>query len=136
MSALPVTVAAEPRGPGGRGDRLEFLAGYLSLSETQKTQAQAIFNAAASASETAHGQMEAASDALEAAVKANAPDADLDRLAAAIGTIHGHMAAIRAKASAKFYALLNADQKAKYDTFGDRHRGGPEKGQPRGMGPR
>lgn len=137
MSALPVMMYAQPRGPGGGGgNRLDFLAGFLSLSETQKTQAQAIFDAAESAGETARGQMTAANDALKAAVKANAPDADLDRLAAAIGTIHGQMAGIQAKASAKLYAILNADQKAKYDTFGDRMGGGPGKGQRGGRGKR
>lgn len=132
VAALPV-VSAQTRGPGG--NRLEFLTGYLSLSDTQKTQAQAIFDAAESAGETARGQMTAAMDALKAAVKANASDADLDRLAAAVGVIHGQSAGIQAKASAKFYALLNADQKTKYDAMGDRS-GGSGKGPGGGKGRR
>lgn len=121
LAALPV-LADDAKGPGG--SRLDFLAGYLSLTDSQKTQAQAIFDAAATASETARGQLTAANDALKAAIKTNPPDADLDRLAAAVGTIQGQLTAINAKASAKFYALLTAEQKTKYDSMKDRAAGG------------
>ena len=109
-----------PRTGGGRG--LDFLAGYLALTDAQKQQAQTIFDAARAASETARGQIESARDALQTAVKANRPEAELDRLAAAVGTIEGQLVAIDAKASAKFYALLTPEQKAKYDEL--RNRGG------------
>jgi Spy/CpxP family protein refolding chaperone len=133
LTALPVLAQDSPR-RGGGGGRLDYLAGYLSLTDTQKAQAQTIFDAAATASETARGQMTAAQDALTAAIKANRPDADLDRLAAAIGVIQGNVAAINAKAQAKFYALLTTEQKAKYDAQGNRGPGGPGGG--RGAGPR
>lgn len=121
-SALPAF--AQGRGPrGGQGNRLNFLAGYLSLTDAQKTQAQAIFDAAETASTTAQGQLTAAHEALQVAVKANAADGELDRLAAVVGTIQGQLTGIRAKASAKFYALLTAEQKTKYDAIGDRQKG-------------
>lgn len=125
VAALAVFTAVPmfaQRGPGGSfGARsVEFLAGYLGLTDAQKTQAQAIFTAANTASETARGQMESAQTALRTAIKANAADAELDRLSATIGTINAQMTAIRAKAQAKFYALLTAEQKAKYDQLGDR----------------
>ncbi|MBL8234063.1 MAG: Spy/CpxP family protein refolding chaperone [Bryobacterales bacterium] len=129
FSVLPL--AAQPPGrPSDGGNRLDFLAGYLSLSETQRTQAQAIFTAAETAGETARGQLEAARTSLNTAIKANATDAELDRLSAAMGVIHGQMTAIQAKASAKFYALLTAEQKTKYDELmnrgpGNRPVGGP-----------
>lgn len=122
--ALPVFA----QGPPGRGNsnRLDFLAGYLGLTDTQKTQAQAIFDAAKTASTTAQGQLTAANDALRAAIKTGAADSEFDRLGAAVGTIQGQLAAIQAKASAKFYALLTPDQKTKYDAMGDRGgSGGP-----------
>ena len=109
---------------GGAGNRLDYLAGYLSLTDSQKAQAKTIFDAAAAASETARGQFTAAQEALTAGVKANRTDAELDRLAAAVGLIQGQMAAINAKAGAKFYALLTAEQKTKYDALGNRGGGG------------
>lgn len=131
LAALPV-MAQPGRGPGPRGggfgNRLDYLAGYLSLTDEQKTQAKAIFDAAAAATETAHGQADSARTALQTAVKANASDAELDRLSAAVGVIHGQITAIQAKAQAKFYALLTAEQKAKYDARG------PGMGRPRGPG--
>ncbi len=134
--ALPVVPSAfaqrgpRPDGPGGRGgNRVDFLAGFLSLTDAQKTQAQAIFDAASAATETARGQSEAARTALNAAVKANQSDAEIDRLAAAIGVIAGQTTAIQAKAQAKFYALLTAEQKAKYDEMSNRGgRGRPGRG--------
>lgn len=105
--------------------RLDFLAGYLSLTDSQKAQAKTIFDVATTATSTAQGQLTAAHDALTVAVKANRADSELDRLAAAVGTIHGQVEAIRAKAVAKFYALLTAEQKTKYDALGNRQGGGP-----------
>ena len=122
LAALPVLAAD---GPGTGANRLDFLAGYLSLTDAQKTQATAIFAAATAAGETARGQMTAAQDALKTAIKANATDATLDRLAAAIGAIHAQTTAIQAKASTRFYALLTAEQKTKLDALGDRAGGGP-----------
>ena len=126
-SALP-TFAQEGR-PFGGARRLDFLAGYLGLSDSQKTQAKAIFDAAEQAAQTALGQLASARDALRQAVKANKPDAELDRLAAAVGTLEGQLAAIHAKANARFYALLTTEQKQKYDEVGDRR--GPGQRGPR-----
>jgi Spy/CpxP family protein refolding chaperone len=127
VAALPLAA----QGRMGRGamagdgpNRIEFLAGYLGLSESQKTQADAIFAAARQSSETARGQMTSAREALQAAVKSGQSDAELDRLAAAVGTIQGQLAGIQAKAQSKFYALLTAEQKQKYDAAGNRRRGG------------
>jgi Spy/CpxP family protein refolding chaperone len=133
ISALPL--AAQPGGAAlGAGTRIDYLAGYLSLSETQKAQAQAIFTAAEAASETARGQLEAARTSLSSAVKINASDAELDRLSAAVGVIQGQLTAIQAKAATKFYALLTAEQKAKYDELTNRIPGAPPAGGLGGRG--
>ncbi|MFN0103620.1 MAG: Spy/CpxP family protein refolding chaperone [Bryobacteraceae bacterium] len=121
LAALPV-LSADFRALGG--NRLDYLAGYLSLTDAQKAQATTIFAAASTAAETARGQLTAANEALTAGIKANNSDAVLDRLAAAVGTVQGQIAAINAKASAKFYALLTAEQKTKYDALGERGAGG------------
>lgn len=133
-TALLMTFGAAAQGPRHGSDRngtessadrttrrLDYLTGYLGLSEAQRTQAQTIFSAADTASETARGQLTAARDALNTAIRANASDAEIDRLSAAIGTIEGQLTAIQAKASARFYALLTAEQRTKYDQRG---RGG------------
>jgi hypothetical protein len=66
LAALPVL--AQDRGPGG--NRLDFLAGYISLTDAQKAQAKTIFDAADTATETARGQLTAAQVApLRAEVK-------------------------------------------------------------------
>ena len=119
--ALPVI--AQDSGRASGGSRLDYLAGYLSLTDAQKAQAKTIFDGASTASATVQGQSTAARAALKAAIKANATDSELDRLAAAIGVIHGQSEAIQAKASTKFYALLTAEQKTKYDALGDRQGG-------------
>jgi Spy/CpxP family protein refolding chaperone len=116
LAALPLMAQGGPG--GGRGNRVDFMAGYLNLTEDQKTAAKAIFAAADSAAETVSGQLTSAHDALRAAIKAGKTDAELDTLSAGIGTLQGQLTAIHAKAQAKFYALLTAEQKAKYDEMG------------------
>lgn len=118
MTLITAAWAQTTTPASGANRRLEFLAGYLSLTDAQKTQAQAIFDAAESAATTAAGSLTSAQTALRTAIKANAADAELERLSAAIGVIQGQITAIRAKADAKFYALLTAEQKTKYDALG------------------
>ncbi|MBM3794643.1 MAG: periplasmic heavy metal sensor [Acidobacteria bacterium] len=125
--AAPASAQRPPHEGAGAtmsSSRLDFLAGYLGLTDSQKSQAKSIFDAASTASTTAQGQLAAARDALTAAVKTNAADTQLDRLAAAVGTVHGQIEAIRAKANAKFYALFTAEQKTKFDALGNRGQGG------------
>jgi len=123
VSALPI--AAQGRPSGRTSNRLDFLTGYLNFSDAQKQQAETIFDSANQASETTRGQLTAARSTLTEAVKANRSETELDRLGAAVGVIEGQLAAINAKASAKFYALLTAEQKQKYDELGSRGPGGP-----------
>ena len=104
-------------GPGGGGpNQVAYLAGYLGLTDAQKTAATAIFTAADTASTTARGALRSAEDALQAGVKAGTSENQLDQLAAAVGVAQGQLAAIRAKADVKFRALLTPDQKTKLDT--------------------
>jgi Spy/CpxP family protein refolding chaperone len=112
---------------------VDFLAGYLSLTDDQKVAAKAIFDAADAAAQTVSGQLASAHDALRAAIKSGAPDTDLDTLSLPIGTLEGQLTAIQAKAQSKFYALLTDEQKAKYDARGG-GMGGPRGMQ--GRGPR
>lgn len=143
-AALPVMAQGRMGGPGGpgggAGNRVDFLAGYLSLTDTQKTAAKAIFDAAGTAAQGVSGQMTSARDGLRQAIKDGKTDVELETLSATIGTLQGQITAIEAKAQSKFYALLTADQKAKYDEMGGGMGMGPGMGMsPRGMqgrGPR
>ncbi len=126
ICSLPLAAQQNPGPrPGAANNRLNYLAGYLNLTEAQKTQAQTIFTAAQTASQTLQGQLDGARDAVRATIKANATDAEIDRLSAAAGVLQGQSLAIQTKASAKFYALLTAEQKAKYDEMGGGGRMGP-----------
>ena len=113
----PAAVGQAGQGPTGgpRGNRLDFLAGYLSLTDTQKTAAKAVFDAADTASTTAQGAVASAHDAFAAAIKAGTSDNQIDTLAAAVGAAESKVIAIRGKADVKFRALLTADQKTKLD---------------------
>ena len=124
----PPSPGAGPRpgGPRGRGlegtgpqefqqRRLDFLATYLGLTDSQKDQAKSLFDAADQASRALRDPVRQAHQALDAAAKASKTDAEIDQLAAALGTLEGQLVAIRTKSSAKFYALLTPDQKEKFD---------------------
>jgi Spy/CpxP family protein refolding chaperone len=141
--AVPLLLAAtaltaQDRGGRTPADRVAFLTGYLTLTEAQRAQATTLFTAADTALTTLRGQMTAARAALNTAVKANAADAELDRLSVAVGTLTAQQTAVQAKAEARFYALLTAEQKTKYDALGNRGGGGMggAGGGPGGMGGR
>ena len=108
--------------------RVARLAVLLGLSDEQKTKATAIFTEAYAAGENTRTAAETARTSLNAAVKAN-DAAAIDRLSAQLGSLHGQSLAIHSKAEAAFYALLTADQKAKFDAL-------PQRGEGGGRGPR
>jgi Spy/CpxP family protein refolding chaperone len=65
---------------------------------------------------TLRPQIGEASKALRDAVKTTGLDADIERAATQLGTLHGQMAAIQGKAQARFRAILTPDQKTKLDS--------------------
>ncbi|MBL8173772.1 MAG: Spy/CpxP family protein refolding chaperone [Bryobacterales bacterium] len=97
--------------------RAAFLAGYLELTDSQKTQAKEIFASARTEAEQARGQMKSAREALEAAVKTNASDSRIDQASAAVGALATQQVASMAKRFAKFYAILTPQQKEKLETL-------------------
>ena len=92
----------------------ELLAGYLGLTDAQKTQAKTILDNAKTAAQPIRTQMKAARGALEAAVVAGQP---VDAPAAAVGTLFGQLAAIRAGAWEQFRAILTPAQLTKLNEF-------------------
>jgi Spy/CpxP family protein refolding chaperone len=116
LSAAALAQGWGGHGPGGpRRNRTDFLATVLSLTEAQKTQATAIFDAAETASTSLRETQALQRTALNDAAKSNAADASIDQLAATLGATSGQLAAIQTKAFAKFYALLTTDQRTKVD---------------------
>ena len=130
--SVPLATAQSQHGTSrGSGTRLEYLTGYLTLTDAQVAQAKTIFEAESAANETARGQQQSAQTALSDAVKASKSDAEIDRLAAASGAVSASIAAIHAKTTIKFVALLTPAQKEKYFTLADRQSGGGMRGMGR-----
>ena len=96
------------------GKRLEFLSA-LNLTEAQKAAAKSIFDQAKQESAPVIEQLKSGHEAMEAAVKANKSDAELNQIAASQGTLMGQLAGIHARSFARVYAQLTPEQKAKAD---------------------
>lgn len=92
---------------------VDMWSSYLNLTAAQQEQAKPLFNNERDATKNLFDSMKQAEDALTAAEKSNQPDSELDRLANAVGAVHAQMAAIHAKAMARFYAMLTPDQQDK-----------------------
>ncbi len=101
--------------------RVNHLATVLNLTDAQKAKATTIFTDAHTASQSVRTSMQSAHQSLADAIKKN--DAGtIDSVAMTIGNATGQLTAIQAKADAAFYAILTADQQAKFDQM---PRGGP-----------
>ncbi|MCS7042107.1 MAG: Spy/CpxP family protein refolding chaperone [Bryobacteraceae bacterium] len=120
---------AQMRGPGGAPMdpqrfvqmRVDRLAEWLALSESQKSQALRIFTDAQTAAERYRQDQQTAREALQSAIKANNLAA-MDRAARDIGAATAEITLIDARAEAAFYALLTSEQKQKYDQMPVRGR--------------
>jgi LTXXQ motif family protein len=77
-------------GPGGpKPNRINFLATVLSLTDDQKQQATAIFDAAEQASTSLRDSLRQQRQALNGAAKASAADSQIDQLATILGDLTG-----------------------------------------------
>lgn len=117
--------------------RVSMLTRWLELAPDQVTQATSIFTGAATASQAVRTSMQSNHKALREAVKANSI-AGIDQAANALGSATAQITSIDAKAEAAFYAILTADQKARYDRRGAAMGpmgAGPMGGGPMGGGP-
>ena len=102
----------------------------LTLTPAQIEQATTYFTAEATAHQNARASEHTAHQALEAAVKAN-DAAVIQSTAATLGQMSGEMMAAHALAQAQFYAILNTEQKTKFDQLEEEHMmGGPRHGPP------
>jgi Spy/CpxP family protein refolding chaperone len=121
VSAQTVTVHGSGPGMGlttsmaAPIDQIDFVSGYLNLSTAQTEQAKPLFKSERDATTALFDSMKQAQEALTAAEKSNQPDSEIERLAAAVGAVHGQLAAIHSKTFMRFRALLSADQISKLD---------------------
>lgn len=88
----------------------------LSLTSDQQTKATEIFANAANSAESNRTNMRSAHDALIKAIEANNSGA-ITAAAQQIGNLTAEQIEAHANAQAAFYAILNADQKTKYQTM-------------------
>src|SRR5580700_524060 len=93
------------------GAMLDRLSAKLNLTDSQKQQAQSIFSAARQSAQPVRTQLRQQRQALQAAVKSGAPDAQIDQLASQMGPLMAQATAIHSKAFAKFYSILTPDQR-------------------------
>ncbi|HYP13954.1 MAG TPA: Spy/CpxP family protein refolding chaperone [Bryobacteraceae bacterium] len=126
-AALPLAAqrpALGGRGAGGPGGfsggfggglGIERLDGLVGLSDSQETAIKAIYDAAKAQAEPLRAQIRTSHENVEAAVKANKSDGEIEQLTAQQGTLTAQMAAIHAKARRQVWQQLTAEQRAKLD---------------------
>lgn len=124
--AFGQTPAAGPRSssdnaqPGGggrmRGDwDLDHLTQALNLTDSQKVQAQTIFQNARQSAQPIRQELKQNREKLTAAARVSNNESDLQKLATEQGRLLGKLIAIHAQASAKFYQMLTPEQRVKAD---------------------
>ena len=134
LGLMPLAQAQSPHTPPSPAamaqHEVERYTTLLSLTPTQVEQATTLFTTEATARQSSHDTGRAAHQALEAAIKAN-DTAAIQSTATSLGQMEGEHLAAHSLARAQFYAILTADQKAKYAELEEGHRmGGPEHGPP------
>ena len=118
---------------GPRGEpaqmRVDSLLSRLNLSDTQGTNATAIYRKAPTAAAAARTEMGTNQRALTEAIESNDTER-IEALAAKAGSLSGQLLAIESKADAQLYATLSDDQKKKYDSAARTGFGGGPGGPP------
>ena len=91
--------------------RVRDLSHRFDLSDTQRSQALAIFSAADQAAEPLEDKLEQARRRLREATRRNANLAELEQLAATLGPLLGQLELIEAKAETAFHNTLTPKQR-------------------------
>jgi periplasmic protein CpxP/Spy len=93
---------------------MERIAQQLNLTDSQKQQAQTIFQQARQSAQPIRQELKQNREALTTAAKADR-EADIQKLSTEQGRLLGQLVGIRTDASAKFYQMLTPEQRAKAD---------------------
>jgi Spy/CpxP family protein refolding chaperone len=97
------------------GDQMvSRLTKRLNLTPDQQTQARSIFGDAHKQAQALAPKLRGERQAMSAAIKSD-NEASIDQIARQDAQLNSQARAIHAKAMAKFYSTLTADQKAKFD---------------------
>jgi Spy/CpxP family protein refolding chaperone len=99
------------------------MSAELGLTDTQKAQAKAIFQNAHQSAMPVTQQLKQERQAVQAAIQAGKSDQEIQQLAQSEGPQLSQLAAIRASAFAKFYAMLTPDQQQKLQALRQSHHG-------------
>jgi len=117
---LAQTTATAQKGAGkGNGVRAllrKRLVNALDLTADQKQQAKTILQGARETAQPLAQQLKQDRQALVAAIQAG-DSAKIQQLSTDMGSLRGHVLAIRSDAMSRFYATLTPDQKAKAADF-------------------
>ena len=122
--AAGLLLADTPAAQGHRGRGIERISTVLGLTDAQKTQAQAIFDAERQSAQPLYKQVRTVRQSLHGA--ATGGGGDVDQLSSQLGTLTGQLSAIHTKSMAQFYAMLTPDQQAKAQAL--RRMGGQRRG--------
>jgi periplasmic protein CpxP/Spy len=101
--------------------RFAKLSQELSLTDTQQTQAKAIFSHARQEAQPLRAQLKQNREALATAMKAD-NTGQIKQLSATRGSLMGKVAAIHTEAAAKFYQTLTPEQRVKADQLHQQNR--------------
>jgi hypothetical protein len=116
-SLAVVQASAQPRG-GFRTwarEMVEQMAVRFALTESQKQQALVVYMKVEEDTRPLEMKIGEQRMALRDAVKNNSPEWQIDQMAGAVGVLTAQVTAIETKGEARFYALLNAEQRQKWD---------------------
>ncbi|MGA8273644.1 MAG: Spy/CpxP family protein refolding chaperone [Candidatus Sulfotelmatobacter sp.] len=138
--AIPALAQAPPTPPSPAEiakHQVKKLTILLSLTSAQQRQAATIYTNAATAEQTALAGEKEERASLRNAIKSN-DTASIDQVASTMAQSMAQSTAIKAKADAAFYQILNAEQQTKLSDLESEHMGpldgpgGP--GRPPAMG--
>ena len=124
------------RGPGGPEQMIEHLSRELNLTDAQKEQAKALFEAQRATAEERHKQLEAIHTQIEAATANGQFDAATIRpLASQQAQLMTEEMIDHMRLHSKLFALLTTEQRAKAGEMMKRHGGPGGHGGPGRHGP-
>jgi len=98
---------------GTRGHFLDRMSTALNLTDQQKQQAKTIFSSEREAARPIRQELRAERKNLQSAIQSGKPAEEVQQIAKNEGPALGNLAAIRAGAAAKFYAVLTPAQQQK-----------------------
>jgi Spy/CpxP family protein refolding chaperone len=119
--ALVASLALVPAAAQSRGgfrtwarEMVEQMAGRFTLTESQKQQALVVYMKVEDDTRPLEMKIGEQRMALREAVKNSSPEWQIDQMAGAVGALTAQVTAIETKGEARFYALLNAEQRQKW----------------------